>query len=298
MFRDQIRAGLGNFSESYQVEIRFSEGKRADILRNRPPQSSWLELHPQATNKRLVSSLWERQVFKFCYVPISSTLSVSRAEKWKMQQGRTEGRPQAPGQPRPNICFPCCLGCYKCFWNEDLTESSEMQTFTKRQNIEQQHSTLDEVNSWSESLEILLGSPAGREVFLEFLRSECSENNLMFWIACEELKTETNPSTTAAKARTIYHEYLARFSQNKVSLDTQVHDRILQNLKEPSSTIYDEAQLQIYDLMRRDSFPGFLKSSVYINFLSKKSKFLDTHVFFRIFELRFALWEQERWWLT
>ncbi|XP_050977595.1 regulator of G-protein signaling 17-like [Labeo rohita] len=120
--------------------------------------------------------------------------------------------------------------------------------------------------------------PPGREVFLEFLRSECSENNLMFWIACEELKTETNPSTTAAKARTIYHEYLARFSQNKVSLDTQVHDRILQNLKEPSSTIYDEAQLQIYDLMRRDSFPGFLKSSVYINFLSKKSKFLDTHV--------------------
>uniref|UniRef100_A0A8C1Z1W7 Regulator of G protein signaling 17 n=1 Tax=Cyprinus carpio TaxID=7962 RepID=A0A8C1Z1W7_CYPCA len=105
------------------------------------------------------------------------------------------------------------------------------------------------------SFEMMLRSPKGRHVFLEFLRSEYSEENLMFWIACEELKKDTNPATIA----------------EKVSLDSRVREGINLSLAEPRSLMYEEAQLQIYDLMRRDSFPRFLNSGVYRDLLNSKS---------------------------
>uniref|UniRef100_A0A9J8BGU6 Regulator of G protein signaling 17 n=1 Tax=Cyprinus carpio carpio TaxID=630221 RepID=A0A9J8BGU6_CYPCA len=205
--------------------------------------------------------------------------SVSGVEMRKRQQGRIEGPPQAPGHPRPNTCCLCWCGCCKCLWNEDRRERSERQTCTKMDSIEateEQHPTLDEVIAWSRSFEMMMRSPEGRDVFREFLRSEYSEENLMFWMACEELKKETNPSVINEKARIIYEDYVSILSPKEVSLDSRVREGINQSLAEPSSTMYEEAQLQIYTLMHRDSFPRFLNSSVYRDLLNSKRACLDT----------------------
>lgn len=60
-------------------------------------------------------------------------------------------------------------------------------------------------------------SVEGRNIFQEFLRSEYSEENLLFWIACEELKKETDPTAIDEKARIIYEDYVSILSPKEVA---------------------------------------------------------------------------------
>ncbi|XP_062256660.1 regulator of G-protein signaling 17 isoform X1 [Platichthys flesus] len=201
--------------------------------------------------------------------------SVSGVEMRKRQAAHIEAPPQAPGQPRPNTCCLCWCGCCKCLWNEDRLERSERQTCTKMDSIEaedDQCPSLEELLSWARSFEMMLRSLEGREIFQEFLRSEYSEDNLLFWLACEELKKETNPTVVDEKARIIYEDYVSILSPKEVSLDSRVREGINQSLAEPSNLIYEEAQLQIYTLMHRDSFPRFLNSSVYRDLLANRRR--------------------------
>lgn len=57
---------------------------------------------------------------------------------------------------------------------------------------------------------------AGRKVFREFLRSEYSEENMLFWLACEEIKREDNPEVVEEKARNIYEDYISILSPKEV----------------------------------------------------------------------------------
>ena len=59
-------------------------------------------------------------------------------------------------------------------------------------------------------------SPAGRSVFREFLRTEYSEENMLFWLACEELKAEANQHVVDEKARLIYEDYVSILSPKEV----------------------------------------------------------------------------------
>lgn len=61
-------------------------------------------------------------------------------------------------------------------------------------------------------------SPGGRKVFRDFLRCEYSEENILFWLACEELKKETNPEAIEEKARFIYEDYISILSPKEVSV--------------------------------------------------------------------------------
>jgi hypothetical protein len=63
---------------------------------------------------------------------------------------------------------------------------------------------------------VSLLSTAGRKVFRDFLRCEYSEENILFWLACEELKKETNPDVVEEKARYIYEDYISILSPKEV----------------------------------------------------------------------------------
>ncbi|XP_023598261.1 regulator of G-protein signaling 19 isoform X3 [Trichechus manatus latirostris] len=121
----------------------------------------------------------------------------------------------------------------------------------------------EEVRSWAQSFDKLMHSPAGRNVFREFLRTEYSEENMLFWLACEELKAEANKHVVDEKARLIYEDYVSILSPKEVSLDSRVREGINKRMQEPSAHTFDDAQLQIYTLMHRDSYPRFLGSPVY-----------------------------------
>jgi len=120
-----------------------------------------------------------------------------------------------------------------------------------------------EVEAWAESFERLMSSVSGQRVFREFLRCEYSEENILFWLACEELKQERNPEKVEEKARMIYEDYVSILSPREVSLDARVREIINTNMMSPTQNTFDEAQLQIYTLMHRDSYSRFVNSSVY-----------------------------------
>lgn len=48
-----------------------------------------------------------------------------------------------------------------------------------------------------------------------------------------------------------------------MSLDSRVREGINRKMQEPSAHTFDDAQLQIYTLMHRDSYPRFLGSPTY-----------------------------------
>ncbi|KAH9498475.1 Regulator of G-protein signaling 17 [Bulinus truncatus] len=72
--------------------------------------------------------------------------------------------------------------------------------------------TLDELKLWGESFEKLMKCSGGRKLFREFLRSEYSEENMLFYLACEDLKKEDNPELIEEKARLIYEDYISILS--------------------------------------------------------------------------------------
>lgn len=59
---------------------------------------------------------------------------------------------------------------------------------------------------------------AGRKVFREFLKCEYSEENILFWLACEELKKETSPEAIEEKARIIYEDFISILSPREVRI--------------------------------------------------------------------------------
>ncbi|KAG7283473.1 hypothetical protein CRUP_035266 [Coryphaenoides rupestris] len=132
--------------------------------------------------------------------------------------------------------------------------------------------SLDEMRLWSQSFDKLMRNPAGRNAFREFLRTEYSEENMMFWLACEDLKQEGNKGRVEEKALSIYEDYISILSPKEVSLDSRVREVINRKMQEPTAVTFDDAQMQIYTLMHRDSYPRFLSSSIYTMLVTGSSR--------------------------
>jgi hypothetical protein len=62
----------------------------------------------------------------------------------------------------------------------------------------------------------------GQKFFAEFLKSEFSDENILFWQACEELKREKNPEKIEEKARIIYEDFISILSPKEVQPTTQI----------------------------------------------------------------------------
>ncbi|CAH1773348.1 unnamed protein product, partial [Owenia fusiformis] len=172
-------------------------------------------------------------------------------------------RPSGCGRLRMEFLFKCLT-----VRNGDENKSSKD---SKLENINEKDDppTLDEIKSWSDSFDKLMTCRGGRKSFREFLRSEYSEENMLFWLACEELKRHDNPEVVEEKARIIYEDYISILSPKEVSLDSRVREVINRNMVDPTPHTFDEAQLQIYTLMHRDSYPRFLNSQIYKSLLQQ-----------------------------
>lgn len=77
--------------------------------------------------------------------------------------------------------------------------------------------SLEEIRSWGSSFDKLMKSAAGRNLFREFLKYEYSEENIAFWLACEQLKKETNVEKIKEQANFIYETYISIVSLKEVS---------------------------------------------------------------------------------
>jgi len=128
--------------------------------------------------------------------------------------------------------------------------------------------TFEEVMAWGVSFERLMKHRIGQKYFSEFLKSEYSDENILFWQACEELKRERNSEKIEEKARIIYEDFISILSPKEVSLDSRVREIINTNMIHPSAHTFDDAQNQIWTLMQRDSYPRFVASPLYKKILS------------------------------
>ncbi|MCJ8731732.1 hypothetical protein PDJAM_G00202820 [Pangasius djambal] len=169
------------------------------------------------------------------------------------------------------FCWCCCCSCSCLTVKPSKAEKIQEKIHEKENEAtveEPAGPTLQEAHSWAKSFEHLIKSPNGRANFRQFLKSEFSEENLLFWLACEELKKETNRTVVEQTVKQIYEDFVSVLSPREVSLDSRAREVISKNMMDPSSQTFDEAQQQIYTLMQRDSYPRYMSSSVYADLIA------------------------------
>ncbi|XP_061118350.1 regulator of G-protein signaling 3-like isoform X2 [Conger conger] len=128
----------------------------------------------------------------------------------------------------------------------------------------------EEALRWGESLDKLLLHKYGLAAFRAFLRTEFSEENLEFWLACEEYKKIKSQSKMASKAKKIFAEYIAIQSCKEVNLDSYTREHTKDNLQDITRSSFQLAQKRIYGLMEKDSYPRFLRSELYMDLVNQK----------------------------
>ncbi|XP_030314903.1 regulator of G-protein signaling 14 isoform X3 [Calypte anna] len=125
-------------------------------------------------------------------------------------------------------------------------------------------STQGSVVSWAESFETLLQDRVAVTYFTEFLKKEFSAENVYFWQACEHFQQipASDTQQLAQEARRIYDEFLSSHSVNPVNIDKQawIGEDMLAT---PSPDMFRIQQLQIFNLMKFDSYTRFVKSPLY-----------------------------------
>ncbi|CAJ1052657.1 regulator of G-protein signaling 5 [Xyrichtys novacula] len=110
-----------------------------------------------------------------------------------------------------------------------------------------------------QDLETLLNNKIGLQVFRGFLRSEFSEENLEFWLACEDYRV--SPShLQKTKGGNIYSQFINPDSPQEVNLDAETREALLCVMDSLCADTFNTAQQRIFHLMAKDSFPRFLRS--------------------------------------
>ncbi|XP_054443551.1 regulator of G-protein signaling 4 isoform X2 [Pteronotus mesoamericanus] len=122
----------------------------------------------------------------------------------------------------------------------------------------------EEVKKWAESLENLISHECGLAAFRAFLKSEYSEENIDFWVSCEEYKKIKSPAKLSPKAKKIYDEFISVQATKEVNLDASTREETSRNVRAPTAACFDEAQRRIFHLMEKDSYRRFLKSRFYL----------------------------------
>lgn len=125
----------------------------------------------------------------------------------------------------------------------------------------------EELVKWAESLNTLLASQTGVSVFGAFLRSEFSEENLQFYLACEQYRHSSNNFSLQRRAKDICATYIQPGAPREVNLDSKTRDLTIQLLQAPSHTSLSHAQKRIYSLLDTDCYPRFLQSNIYLSLL-------------------------------
>lgn len=114
----------------------------------------------------------------------------------------------------------------------------------------------------------LLSIKDGVALFRGFLKTEFSDENIEFWLACEDYKNTDKEPKLQAKAKKIYLEFVAIGSPREVNLDIELRMHTADNIANPTLDSFDRAQKRIQVLMEKDSYPRFLESDLYRNFCS------------------------------
>ncbi|XP_041847453.1 regulator of G-protein signaling 13-like [Melanotaenia boesemani] len=130
----------------------------------------------------------------------------------------------------------------------------------------------EEMSQWSQSLERLLSSKCGMKIFQAFLQSEFSDENLEFWVVCEDYKKLKSSFRMSSRAKKIFKRYIQAEAPREINIDHKTRELIGWNMQVPTALCFNDAQKIVYGLMERDSYPRFLKSEIYRTLLGSTSE--------------------------
>nr|XP_046265124.1 regulator of G-protein signaling 21-like [Scatophagus argus] len=130
----------------------------------------------------------------------------------------------------------------------------------------------NEIGLQAKSLETFLSQKCEQAFFRDFLKSEFSEENMDFWLACQEFKTFDSPEELRRRAASIYEEFIRPDSPKQVNLDFHTRESIRLSLQQASPSCFVVAQRKIYSLMENGAFPRFIQSEQYKALFSATSQ--------------------------
>ncbi|KAL2301704.1 hypothetical protein Nmel_011095, partial [Mimus melanotis] len=97
-------------------------------------------------------------------------------------------------------------------------------------------SNAGESMAWSESVDTVLANKEGLAAFRTFLKSEFSEENVEFWLACEDFKKTKSSTKIALKAQKIYSDFIQADAPKEINIDFHTKSDISQHM----SDVYKE----------------------------------------------------------
>ncbi|KAA0191235.1 RGS8 [Fasciolopsis buskii] len=106
-------------------------------------------------------------------------------------------------------------------------------------------------------------SSAGIHLFREFLRTEFSDENIEFWLICEDFRNSCGSKKLQSKAQKIFNEFVAVQSKREVNLDSTTRIQLEKELESVTRNTFDQSQKRIQALMEKDSYCRFLRSDLY-----------------------------------
>jgi uncharacterized membrane protein len=129
-----------------------------------------------------------------------------------------------------------------------------------------------------ESFLHLLQSESGFSIFQEFLKSELSVENILFWRDVQKFKEMT------IEPEAIYETYIPYKAPLCINISASVrkdlelcfegspeHQSLLAGVSHADLDVFDEAHEEIFNLMLKDSFMRFMKTPGYIAWLRNSS---------------------------
>uniref|UniRef100_A0A3Q2WPH7 Regulator of G-protein signaling 8 n=1 Tax=Haplochromis burtoni TaxID=8153 RepID=A0A3Q2WPH7_HAPBU len=129
----------------------------------------------------------------------------------------------------------------------------------------------DSYNDFSEFLPPAHETTAryGLAAFRTFLKSEFSDENIEFWMACEDYKKIKSSAKLVSKANKIFKEFVEVQAPREINIDYRTREKTKQSLADPTPTSLNEVQGKIYSLMEKDSYPRFLRSKMYQDIVNR-----------------------------
>lgn len=124
---------------------------------------------------------------------------------------------------------------------------------------------------WAESLHNLLDDPDGVQLFRTFLEQEdIGTSSLDFWYACQGLKIQERSEEERTQMVKIIFKKLIK-GDKLPFVDSSTKRIIAENINSGSyMTLFDEAQSQVENYMKNDTYPLFLKSDLYVQYVNKE----------------------------
>ncbi|XP_023245188.1 regulator of G-protein signaling loco [Copidosoma floridanum] len=120
------------------------------------------------------------------------------------------------------------------------------------------------VHTWAISFEKLLEDPKGLQIFAKYLKKEISHENIYFWAACERYADTGDAAARKKLAEQIYRRHLSSAASEPVNVDSHATGQITPELLASAPPdLFAQAQKQIFNLMKFDSYPRFLRSDIY-----------------------------------